>query len=124
MHRYLVSVVSIAALLGVSTPTLADRGFHRWDGHYRGYAPHHIHGGHTGVYLDIGPLWWPGYPAYYYPPYPASTVVVTPAPTTYVQQPAEGTGYWYYCASSQAYYPYVKTCPDGWMKVVPDTPAD
>jgi hypothetical protein len=30
--------------------------------------------------------------------------------------------YWYYCPDAKAYYPYVKECPKGWMKVVP-TPA-
>jgi hypothetical protein len=26
--------------------------------------------------------------------------------------------YWYYCQNPQGYYPYVKSCPAGWMKVV------
>ncbi len=28
--------------------------------------------------------------------------------------------YWYYCPDSKEYYPYVKSCPSGWMRVVPD----
>jgi hypothetical protein len=32
------------------------------------------------------------------------------------------TSYWYYCKDSKGYYPYVKRCPSGWMRVVP-TPA-
>ena len=31
--------------------------------------------------------------------------------------------HWFYCAQSQAYYPYVNSCPAGWMKVVPQTPS-
>ncbi len=27
--------------------------------------------------------------------------------------------YWYYCQNPQGYYPYIKQCPQGWMKVVP-----
>jgi hypothetical protein len=33
-------------------------------------------------------------------------------------QPAEQY-YWYYCPDSKTYYPYVKQCSTGWMKVVP-----
>lgn len=59
-----------------------------------------------------------GYPPYYYPTAPA-------APTAYVEQgsaqpaPAQPQGYWYYCASSKGYYPYVKECPGGWQRVSP-----
>lgn len=132
MQRLLVTVLTLVGLLFTSAATFADRDRHDWDRHdwdrrghdrHLGYAPRHVHGSRTGVYLDIGPLWWPGYYPRYYPPYAPSTIVVNPAPTTYIQQPAaEGTGYWYYCPSSRTYYPYVKSCPEGWMKVVPETP--
>ena len=26
-------------------------------------------------------------------------------------------GYWYYCPSAEAYYPYVKYCLDAWVPV-------
>ncbi len=39
-----------------------------------------------------------------------------PPPPNHVQE-----SYWYYCPDSQAYYPYVKTCPGGWLKVLPQT---
>ena len=76
------------------------------------------HRAHVGVFIG-GPVWYP-YPYYAYPP----TVVVreTP-PITYIEQSSPDTaqqqGYWYYCADSKAYYPYVKDCPAGWQKVVP-----
>jgi hypothetical protein len=38
------------------------------------------------------------------------------------QTPQDEEYYWYYCPDAKAYYPYVKECPKGWMKVVP-TPA-
>ena len=77
--------------------------------------------GHVGVFIGAGPGWW-GYPYYYpYPYYAYPPVVVQQAPTQYIEQ-ADGAleqGYWYYCADSKAYYPYVKDCPAGWQKVVP-----
>jgi hypothetical protein len=73
----------------------------------------------------IGAPFYPWYypPYYAYPPYPA-VVAVPPAPTVYVEQggsrPAPSqSSYWYYCEASKTYYPYVKHCPAGWMRVVP-----
>jgi hypothetical protein len=28
--------------------------------------------------------------------------------------------YWYYCPNPEGYYPYVKSCPIGWMRVIAD----
>jgi hypothetical protein len=48
-----------------------------------------------------------------------SPVYVEPA-----QQPEEQY-YWYFCPDSKNYYPYVKNCPGGWLKVVPtQSPQD
>jgi hypothetical protein len=61
------------------------------------------------------PFWgyW-GYPYYgdygYGPPYYANAA--GPPPTQ---------SFWYFCPSSNAYYPYVKTCADHW-EAVPATP--
>lgn len=80
-----------------------------------------------GVY--VGPAWGPWwYPApMYYPPQPV--VVVRPEPPpVYIEQPAAqveapapapAQQYWYYCRGAKAYYPYVKECPEGWQKVLP-----
>jgi hypothetical protein len=72
-----------------------------------------------------GPVWYP-YPYYPYP-YPYPPVVVRPAPqTAYIEQGGEEDpqSYWYYCAESKTYYPYVKECPGGWQRVVPQaTPS-
>jgi hypothetical protein len=79
-----------------------------------------------------GPAWY-GYPAYPYTYYPYAyppyayppPAVVQPNPQTFIQQAPPATAesqapnYWYYCADSRSYYPYVRECPEGWMTVVP-----
>jgi len=56
----------------------------------------------------------------YYPYYPPSSVIIQQPPEIYVQPaPSEGPAYWYYCKDPQGYYPTVKRCPKGWMRVVP-----
>jgi len=71
--------------------------------------------------------WW--VPPFWVVPPP---VVVAPAPAPVVVAPAPviesapvyaehepPQGYWYYCASSRAYYPSVETCAEAWVKVPP-----
>jgi hypothetical protein len=90
-------------------------------------------GGHRrhssiGVYIGgpIGP-WYSPYrppPYYYYPPVVA-VPVTPPPPTVYIERATEAPpaqSYWYYCSSSQAYYPYVQQCSEGWQKVMPTPP--
>jgi hypothetical protein len=74
-------------------------------------------------YPGWGPYWGPA-PYYYGPP-----VVVSAPPVTYIERhdsaqaaPAS-TDFWYYCEQSKTYYPYVKTCREGWKKVTP-TPSE
>jgi len=74
----------------------------------------------------IGAPFYPWYypPYYYYPPYPYPPVAPA-APTTYIERggaqpaPSQKSSYWYYCEASKTYYPYVKECPAGWLRVVP-----
>jgi hypothetical protein len=87
-------------------------------------APAFAHGGHVRFGVVIGGPWW-YYPPYY-PYYPYAPVVTVPAaPATYIergeaQAPAQQPqGFWYYCAASKTYYPYVKECPAGWQRVTP-----
>jgi len=108
-------------------PAWADRGYYGHGG--RG----HSHGG-GGVRVYLGPLLWPRYyaPRVVYPSYyPEVVTVVPPPPTTYIERsspapsgPASDSDYWYYCPSSKAYYPYVKSCSDDWLKVVPQPPSE
>lgn len=125
MKRIVRIVLVVAVMLLTATLSAhADRG---WHGHGR-------HGGHFGVGVVIGPGWgggwWPSpyypyYPYYpyapYYPYYTQPPVVVEQPPDVYVQPSPETQKptYWYYCPDPQGYYPYVKKCPNGWMKVVP-----
>ncbi|SDH08203.1 hypothetical protein [Propionivibrio dicarboxylicus] len=91
---------------------------------------------HVGVVIGPGAFWGP--PPPYYAPYPypyyvPAPVVVQTTPPVYVQQPEPvapaaaaapaASGYWYYCAASKSYYPYVKECPVGWQRVSPQPPA-
>ena len=61
------------------------------------------------------------YPAAYGYPYAYSYPYIEAAPATaYTVAPAPPRSYWYYCASARTYYPYISTCPEGWMQVVPN----
>lgn len=91
------------------------------------------HGPRVGIGLWVGPGWWPGwgwpyyYPSYYYPYYPPErTIVIQQPPEAYEQEApqTEQAIYWYFCKDPQGYYPYVKQCPNGWMKVVPTPPEE
>ena len=76
-----------------------------------------------GGYGYYGPYYRP-YPYYYPPPY-----VAPAAPPVYIERgdpqgaaPApqqQSQSYWYYCADSKTYYPYVRECPGGWQRVPP-----
>ena len=59
----------------------------------------------------------PGYPYGYYAPPP---VIIQQPPPVYVQPEQQEDNYWYYCRDPEGFYPYVRNCADGWMKVVPD----
>lgn len=95
-----------------------------------GYAGHG-HNGHTRVY--IGGSFWFGPPPYWGPPawgprccygapvYYGPPPVYAPPPQVYVQRGQSESDYWYYCDNPQGFYPYIKSCPGGWMKVVPET---
>jgi hypothetical protein len=101
-------------------------GFHGGGFHGGGFHGGGFHGG--GVIIDSPLFWWPSYYAY---PYDYSYFDTLPAsPAVYLEQPVDAPGgppppdtnYWYYCADSQAYYPYVSECPSGWQRVAPQPP--
>ena len=50
------------------------------------------------------------------PYYPSE---VTEAPPAYSKPEQQQPYYWYFCQNPQGYYPYVKSCPGGWMTVIP-----
>ena len=107
----------------------------------RGYGHHHGHGhGHArvGVYLGIplglGYSWYGAPPYYAYPSYSYPSpyyyqppVVIRQEPQVYIERSAPQASpateaYWHYCNNPQGYYPYVKECPGGWMRVTPTPP--
>ncbi|HWR91636.1 MAG TPA: hypothetical protein VN300_04385 [Desulfobacterales bacterium] len=108
-------IVLLALLLAIPWMSYAGHGYHG-------------HGHHGGTRVFIGgsywfgppPFWGPRYyyggPVYYAPP----PVIVQPS-TGYIERGQEEAEYWYYCENPQGYYPYIRSCPGGWMKVVPDT---
>lgn len=123
-------MLAILLLAAASSSAWADRGRH----------------GHFSVY--VGPIWGPPlyapYPYYYpYPPYYPPIIIERPVPQVYVEQAtapampppapaaaapsapvaAAPSGYWYFCAAANGYYPYVKECPGGWQKVLPQPPG-
>lgn len=93
-------------------------------------SPHHYHGGGGGLNW-LGAILLIGFTAAVVdavtsqpkPPPPPKYVPppVQPAPV-YIEQPA-ASGMWYYCKSSGQYYPYVRTCPEGWEEL-PPVPAN
>jgi hypothetical protein len=97
-------------------------------GAHHGSGGHHHHGVFAGAFFGNAYFW----PWTYAGPYatvlydvpiwmPPSTV----DPTYSAQPSTAATGYfWYYCADSQTYYPYVQQCASGWQKVVPQPPAN
>ena len=98
------------------------------------------HGWHRpSVGIAVGPYWSPWiypprswYPYPYYPIYSAPVIVEREQAPVYIEQGATPQAstpapapdqYWYYCEASQAYYPYVRECLNGWRKVAPQ-PSD
>jgi len=104
-------IMIMVFLLGVGMSQVAQA-------HWRG------HGRHGNVDIIIDPLGWMYYPPpqYYYPPPvyvspPPPPVYIEQAPARPVAPPTEN--YWYYCTNPQGYYPTIRECPGGWLKVVP-----
>jgi len=92
-------------------------GYPRWGGYGWGYG--------FGIGF-VDPFWWDpwyapvyagGYNYGYVPlPYPDDT---DQAPPLVAPPAAQQPFYWYYCAESKSYYPYVGQCPSAWQRVTP-----
>lgn len=96
-----------------------------------GHRHHHRSRVHFGIHFGVplGYAAWHYHPHFYYPaPLYYSAPVVVQQPPVYIEQsapaPAPAQSYWYYCADSRAYYPYVKDCPAGWQRVAPQPGAN
>ena len=117
MRKQLIGTIALM-LLGLVAVGAGDAHADRGRGHGHG---------RVGVGIVVGsPFWGPWYypPPYYYPPYYPPVVIERQAPPVYIEQsPAVESrpqaGYWYYCQSPSGYYPEVRECPGGWVKVLP-----
>ena len=147
---WLALFAAVALLLGgvgAASAQMHGGGNGGWHGGGGGWHGGHFnngrffHGGrfnsfHTNFRVFIGgPAFWWGAPYYAYSynyPYSyydgsyASPVYGDPGPTSYIQQYGEtwvqssAGEYWYYCTDPAGYYPQVRNCARGWLKVVPD----
>ena len=75
-----------------------------------------------GLRFYAYPGWgWP-YPYYYSYPYPSylPPPEATEQTPVYSEPEQQQPYYWYYCQNPQGYYPYIRSCPGGWMQVKPN----
>jgi hypothetical protein len=118
----LVMLTALAIALAIGVPNRARRGGSddvgggQRDGAvgYGGMEVHpfddHHAGGGSSSWFGSGPLfpYYGSYPSYGYYPYYGS----------YPSASGDGApSFWYYCASSTAYYPSVTSCPGDWVPV-------
>lgn len=129
MTKLIKSSILIAILSAATvSPAWADRYERHGRGHGQRGGEHSRNVFGWGLGLLAGTaviLAATSQPRVYYPPVVAEPIYqqrpvivrpsVAPAPV-YAQQ----QDYWYYCADVGSYYPYVQSCPAGWMKVVPN----
>lgn len=73
----------------------------RWRG---GHWWHGDYGGRPGWWWIVGPDW------YWY------SAPIEPYPDPYTP-PGATPGFWYWCDAYSQYYPYVGACPTGWRAV-------
>ena len=124
-------------------PLISSTVIHLWPAYV--YVPGYYYGGYGGYgyggfgygypyygYYGYYP-YYPYYPYYsYYPYYPyynynpyysGQSVDNQQEPETYIERGSQDQEqiYWYFCKDPEGYYPYVKNCPKGWLKVMPDT---
>lgn len=126
-RKFMVTLVLVVALLmiaGSIVPTIAEARDHR----HWGYHPYYPYYG-----WGWNPYVSPFYPSPWYippvvinpPPVVQERIIIQPQqPQTYIQQQPAEQQYWYLCKSagpSGTYYPYVQSCPEGWVQVVPQT---
>ena len=131
-HRRKLSKRAILAFIALlATAPAYAQGWHGrggWHGGGHGW----YRGGGWGVPAIIGgaiiydlsdpfPVYSQPYPVYIPPPvYTQPPVYVQTAPAYAPSAPLQAP-MWYFCTSSNAYYPYVTSCPSGWQPV-PATP--
>ena len=120
MKRLLIAIIALL-LIG---PAYADGGHgHGWGrgggwGWGGGWIAPALIGGAIAydltypypAYVQPYPVYTQPYPVYVQPDQEYAPAIAAPAAPS-----------WYFCAASNAYYPYVSSCPSGW-ELVPATP--
>ena len=124
MKRLILGVMAVVLSLGWAGPSQAGGRGHGGRHHGGYYGGHHYrhHGHHDFDHHDYALLLLYGAPPLLSAltgwNQPARAAARAPQATGYIEQ----TRYWYYCTDPEGYHPYVKSCPQGWMQVVPSGP--
>src|SRR5579885_2328049 len=125
MRKFAPVCMAAAVLLGgVNGAAQAHGGF--GGGGFSGHGGfHHFHHHfHDHVFFGAffgDPFLWGPYPYYDYGyGYGYQPFYMEQSPPVYIQQQP---GYWYYCPTTRAYYPYVASCDVPWQHVAPVPPT-
>lgn len=147
-NNFFISAICALLMISTPNFATAHHGFrshHVYHGHHghfhHGFHHHHHHHGYGRIGWAVPAAFIVGgivgativssqIPQYVAPPhqlppsiYPnpyARNYPYPQPPRPYVDQSAPpDNGYWHYCPSSRHYYPYVRTCPEPWLEVVP-----
>ena len=128
MRKFVVPFIAAMALAAL--PAHADRGYYGRGGNgYHGGSGYHGGGSVSpwaglaifGALAGLAIMAESSRPAYVDPynagPAYAPQEVYIEGPPEAGAPPTDPAGAWYYCGSSAMYYPYTKTCPEGWQAV-------
>lgn len=128
------AMVLSAAVLVASAPGMAQARGEHGGGHFRGdgwglgvaaalllAAPLIVASSYRAQPTYAVPVVVP--PNYGYSPVYVQPAYAQPVYAQQIQAPVQQpANVWYYCASSNGYYPYVTQCPEGWQHVSPVPP--
>ncbi len=120
----------LAAIL--LTSAASESAFARGSGRSGSSGSRHSSGHRAaiGVMLAAPAFWYFRTPTYA-PPVVIVPVVAPAPPPVYIERgdaqsaSIQAAGeWWYYCAQSSTYYPYVKECAEEWQRVPAEPPAN
>lgn len=122
MKKTATLCLAAALAMTVNTSAQADWGRHRGDFRPPMHEHHHDGGSWVGpaavlaiAGMAIGAAVYSN--AYAQPAPVYSAPVYAPPTPVYSAPPAPRNDAWYYCGSSDQYYPYTNVCPEGWQAV-------
>ena len=114
------------------TSAASDAAFARHSGRSGSSGSRHssAHRAAIGV-MFVAPAFWYFRTPVYAPPLVIAPVVAPASPPVYIERgdaqsaSIQSAGeWWYYCAQSSTYYPYVKECAGEWQRVAAEPPAN